>query len=234
MSYLIKEMPIEERPRERFKKFGVESLSNEELLSILIRTGSNSKSVKDLSIDILKLIDIHDMANVSYNTLKNIKGIGEVKAITIQAAIEFGKRVHSIKELSNCIKSGNDAYYLLKEDMENELQEKFMTIYLDTRNNVIMKKVIFVGTVNGSIVTARDVFREGVKNNATSMIIAHNHPAGSITPSKDDIYLTQEFIKLGRMMGINVIDHLIIGKNNYCSIRESNGDLFAMEKRNTF
>lgn len=234
MSYLIKEMPVEERPRERFKKFGVEALSNEELLSILIRTGSSSKSVKDVSIDVLKLIDIHDMANVSYNTLKSIKGIGEVKAITIQAAIEFGKRVLSKKDLITCIKSGNDVYYLLKDELENELQEKFVAVYLDTRNNVILKKVIFVGTVNNSSVTARDVFREGVKNNATSMIIAHNHPAGSVRPSKDDIYLTNEFIKLGRMMGINVIDHLIIGKNNYCSIRESNGDLFALEERNIF
>ncbi|MDE5889007.1 MAG: DNA repair protein RadC, partial [Bacilli bacterium] len=215
MSYLIKEMPVEERPRERFKRFGVKALSNEELLSILIRTGSNSKSVKDLSDDVLKSIDIHDMANVSYNTLKSIKGIGEVKAITIQAAIEFGKRVLNKADLVQRIKSGNDAYYLLRYEMENELQEKFMAIYLDTKNNVIMKKVIFVGTVNSSGVTARDVFREGVKNNATSMIIAHNHPAGSVIPSKDDIYLTKEFVKLGRMMGINVIDHLIIGKNRY-------------------
>ncbi len=230
MSYLIKELPESERPRERFKKFGVEALSNEELLSILIRTGTSKKSVKELSMELLKTIDINEISNISYNALKGIKGIGEVKAITILSAIEFGKRALNHNEIISCIKSGNDAYNLIKIEMENELQEKFMAIYLDTRNKVIFKKVIFVGTVNSSGVTARDVFREAVKNNASSMIIAHNHPAGSIIPSRDDIYLTQEFIKLGRMMGINVIDHLIIGKNNYYSLRESNGDLFAIKE----
>lgn len=230
MSYLIKEIPEGERPRERFKKFGVQALSNEELLSILLRTGSQSKSVKDLSIDILNNIDIHDLNNIDYTALKNIKGIGEVKAITILTAIEFGKRVLSRSDLIFQIRTGEDVYNLIKDEMENELQEKFMAIYLDVKNNVIFKKVIFIGTVNNSNVTARDVFREGVKSNATSMIIAHNHPAGSIVPSKDDIYLTEEFIKLGRMMGISVIDHIIIGKNNYYSFRESIGDLFAMEE----
>lgn len=229
MSYLIRELPLSERPRERFKKYGVESLSNEELLSILIRTGVGNKSVKDLSLEILKNIDIHDLANINYNTLKKIKGIGEVKAITIISAIEFGKRVLSKKDLIYQIKTGDDVYNLVKDEMENQLQEKFMVLYLDTKKFVILKKVIFVGTVNSSSVTARDVFREGVKLNSASMILVHNHPAGSVSPSYDDIYLTNEFIKLGRMMGISVIDHIIIGKNNYYSFRESKGDLFAQE-----
>ena len=125
------------------------------------------------------------------------------------------------------IKTGDDVYNLVKDEMENELQEKFLAIYLDTKKYVLMKKVIFVGTVNSSSVTPRDVFREAVKLNSASMILVHNHPAGSINPSYEDIYLTNEFIKLGKMMGILVIDHVIIGKNNYYSMRESNGDLFA-------
>ena len=227
MSYLIKELPISERPRERFKKYGVEALSNEELLSILLRTGTSNKSVKDVSIDILRKIDINDLVNYDFNSLKNIKGVGEVKAITIISAIEFGKRALSKRDLVNQIKTGDDVFYLVKDDMENSLQEKFLAIYLDTKKYVISKKVIFVGTVNSSNITPRDVFREAVKLNSASMILVHNHPAGSITPSYEDIYLTNEFIKLGRMMGISVIDHLIIGKNNYYSFRESNGDLFA-------
>lgn len=230
MSYLIKEIPEEGRPRERFKKYGVQALSNEELLSILMRTGTKSKSVKELSFDVLNDFEINDFANLNYNTLKKIKGVGEVKAITIISAIEFGKRVLSKKDLVYQIKTGNDAYFLVKDEMENELQEKFMAIYLDTRKYVLLKKVIFIGTVNYSSITARDVFREGVKVNAASMIIIHNHPAGSVKPSYEDIYLTNEFIKLGRMMGILVIDHLIIGKNNYYSFRESNGDLFEKQK----
>ena len=230
MSYLIKELPISERPRERFKKYGVEALSNEELLSILLRTGTSNKSVKELSIDILNKISINDLVNYDFNTLKNIKGVGEVKAITIISAIEFGKRALSKKDLITQIRTGDDVFYLVKEDLENSLQEKFLVVYLDTKKYVISKKVIFVGTVNSSSITPRDVFREAVKLNSASMILVHNHPAGSVQPSYEDIYLTNEFIKLGRMMGISVIDHLIVGKNNYYSFRESNGDLFAQEK----
>jgi DNA repair protein RadC len=231
MSYLIKELPVSERPRERFKKYGVEALSNEELISILLRTGTEDKSVKDVSLDILNNFKIDELKYVNFNSLKSIKGVGEVKAITIICAIEFGKRVYSKCDFVKQVKTGEDVYYLVKDDMENLLQEKFMTVYLDTKNMVIDRKIIFVGTVNSSCVTPRDVFREGVKLNCTSMILVHNHPAGSVNPSYDDIYLTNEFIKLGRMMGINVIDHIIIGKNNYYSFRESNGDLFVGEKK---
>ncbi len=229
MSYLIKELPEEQRPRERFKKYGVSSLSNEELLSILLRTGTSNKSVKELSTDILKNIKINEFANINYNSLKNIKGVGEVKAITIISAIEFGKRVLSKKDLVIQIKSSLDIYNLVKDELENELQEKFLAIYLNNRKYIIDKKIIFVGTVNSSNVTPRDVFREAVKCNASSMIIVHNHPAGSIKPSYQDVYLTNQFIKLGKMMSIPIIDHIIIGKNNYYSFLESNGDLFAQE-----
>lgn len=230
MSYLIKEIPIEERPRERFKKYGVKALSNEELLSIILRTGTGNKSVKDVSLDILKKYKINELKDINFNSLKGIKGVGEVKAITIISAIEFGKRVFSTSDLIYQIKTGDDVYNLVRDDMENLLQEKFMAVYLDTKNKVIDKKVIFVGTVNSSSITPRDVFREAVKLNSASMILIHNHPAGSISPSYEDIYLTNEFIKLGRMMGISVIDHLIIGKNNYYSFRESNGDLFEKKE----
>lgn len=230
MSYLIKELPISERPRERFKKYGVEALSNEELLSILLRTGTSNRSVKDLSIDILNTININELVNYDFNSLKNIKGVGEVKAITIISAIEFGKRALCKGDLEKQIRTGDDVYYLVKDELENSLQEKFLVVYLDTKKYVISKKIIFIGTVNSSSITPRDVFREAVKLNSVSMILVHNHSAGSIAPSYEDIYLTNEFIKLGRMMGISVIDHLIIGKNNYYSFRESNGDLFVQEK----
>lgn len=230
MSYLIKELPVSERPRERFKKYGVEALSNEELLSILLRTGTSKRSVKDVSMDVLKKIDINDLVNYDFNSLKSIKGVGEVKAITIISAIEFGKRALSRKDLISQIRNGDDVFYLVKDEMENNLQEKFLVIYLDTKKYVISKKIIFVGTVNSSSVVPRDVFREAVKLNSVGMILVHNHPAGSILPSYEDIYLTNEFIKLGRMMGISVIDHIIVGKNNYCSLRESHGDLFVQKE----
>ena len=226
MSYLIRELPTLERPRERFIKYGVESLSNEELLSILMRTGTKSKSVRDLSIELLKEIDINDLDKINYQILKNIKGIGEVKAITILVAIEFGKRVLDKKNLIYQIGNGDDVYNLVRYEMENELQEKFLVIYLNNKRFVIMKKVIFIGTVNNSSITPRDVFREGVKCNASAMILVHNHPAGSIIASKDDIYLTNEFVKLGKMMGIAILDHIIIGKNEYLSMKTDNPLIF--------
>lgn len=174
----------------------------------------------------LKEIDFYDLENLHYQTLRSVKGIGEVKAITLLCAIEFGKRVSRKKSLVNQIKTGEDAYLLVKEELENELQEKFVAIYLDTKNYVIMKKVLFMGTVNQSSVTARDVFREAVKNNAAKMIMVHNHPAGSIQPSYEDIYITNTFIKLGKMMGITIVDHLIIGRGTFYSFRENQCDLF--------
>ena len=227
MSYLIKEMNDDERPRERFKKYGVEALSNTELLSILMRCGTRSKSVMELSNDLLKLFNINDFSNINYNVLKDIKGIGEVKAMTLISAIEFGKRVLNKVDLNKQIRCSNDVYELVKSDLENELQEKLLVIFLNTRKYVIDKKIIFIGTVNSSVVHARDVFREAVKCNAVSLILVHNHPAGSIKPSYQDMEMTNKFISIGKLMDIDVIDHLIIGKNNYYSFLESNGDLFA-------
>ena len=226
MSYLIREMNEEERPRERFKRYGVESLSNEELLSILMRTGTKSKSVKELSFDLLRNLKMNDFAKMSYHNLKNIKGIGEVKAITILTAIEFGKRVLSKSRDIYHIQTGDDVFYLCRDELSYELQEKFLVIYLDTRKNVIDKKVIFVGSANVSNVTPRDVFREGVRCNAVSMILVHNHPAGSTSPSKSDIDLTIDFVKLGRMMGITVTDHIIISNDRFSSLRAINPRLF--------
>lgn len=196
------------------------------MLSILLRTGMKNVSVKELSISLLKEIDLYDLENLNYKTLGRIKGIGEVKAISILSAIELGKRVLSKDSEVKRIKTGDDVYYLVKKDLENELQEKFLVLYLDTRNYLIMKKILFMGTVNHSLITARDIFREGVKNNAARMILVHNHPAGSVNPSYDDIYMTNNLVKLGKMMEIVVLDHIIVGKESYYSFRENNKDIF--------
>ena len=146
--------------------------------------------------------------------------------MTLICAIEFGKRVLNKNNLKSQIRCSNDVYNLVKSEMENELQEKLMVLYLNTRKFVILKKVIFIGTVNSSVVHVRDVFREAVKCNAVSIILVHNHPAGSINPSYEDIYMTNKFISIGRMMDIEVIDHIIVGKDGYYSFLESNGELF--------
>ena len=223
----LKELVESSKPRERFKNNGVESLSDEELISILIRCGTKNKSVKEVSNALLKKIPIEELMHVHYKTLKEIKGIGEVKAITLLTAIEFGKRVWRKKDLTHQIRTSDDAYYFVKDVMECQLQEKFMVLFLDNRKFVIDKKVLFMGTVNQSNVFIRDVFREAVKLNAVSLILIHNHPSGVIKPSYQDAFLTSQFIKGGRLLNEEVLDHLIIGHGEYYSFRERNGDLFA-------
>ena len=223
---MIKDIPVADRPRERLKKCGVTALSNEELLSILLRTGTKNKSVMEISYQLLKDNDIHDLANISYHGLKNTLGIGDVKAMTIAAALEFAKRVFSKNDSVHQIRNSEDVFNCVKDEMIDELQEKFVVLFLDNRKQLITKKTIFIGTVNGSRVHPRDVFREAVKCNSCSIILVHNHPAGSLYPSGSDLYLTNQFIKIGRLMEINVLDHLIVSKNGYYSFLEKNGDLF--------
>lgn len=220
MGYMIRELPSSELPRERLMKYGVKSLSNEELLSILLRTGTKNKSVKELSLDILKKYKIEDLNNLSYNTLASIKGVGKVKAVTILAALELGNRTKNYKDIKH-ITSSNDAYLYAKSELEDSLQEKFMAIYLDTRNNIITSSILFIGTVNQSFVYPRDVFREAVKNNANSIILLHNHPVGSMFPSNKDLEITNVLIDLGNMMGIKILDHIIICKDKYYSFKEN-------------
>lgn len=227
MSYLIKDLPLEERPRERLKKVGVENLSNEELLSIILRTGTKSKSVKDLSIEILKEHNLNELKNLNYNSLKKIKGIGETKALTLLASLELSKRILYTPNNSEYIKTTKDLYNNLKLDLKDKLQEKFMAIYVDNKLKMISKKVLFIGTLNESHVSPRDLFREAVKENAYGIFIAHNHPSGNIAPSKEDIRLTEVLIKIGTYLQIPVIDHIIIGDNNYYSFRDERSDLFA-------
>lgn len=223
---MIREMPDDLKPRERFKKFGVHALSNDELLSILMRCGSKEKSVKELSLELLKLINLNEFRHVDFNYLKSIKGIGEVKAMTLISAIEFGRRVMSNRDSILKISSSADVYEVVKDELEGELQEKLLVLYLDNRKNLILKKVLFIGTVNASSVYPRDVFREAVKCNAVGIILVHNHPAGSVNPSYQDVCMTNQFIRIGKLMEISVVDHLIIGFGSYYSFRESNGDLF--------
>ncbi len=226
MSYLIKDLPDSEKPRERFIKYGVESLSNVELISILLRTGTKNKSVKDLSIELLNEIPFYDLAHIHYYALKDIKGIGSVKAITLLSAIELGRRVNSRSDSIIHIKNSNDLFYYVKEDMENKLQERFMAVYLNHKACVIEKKILFLGTVNYSMVVSRDVFREAVKCNATAILLVHNHPGGSVHPSLEDIQTTKKLIQIGKILEIPVMEHIIVGNNKYYSFKENMGDIF--------
>lgn len=222
---LIKDIPKLERPRERFKLYGKENVSNEELLSIILNTGVKSKSVKELSNSILsKLNDISDLKNMTLNNLKKINGIGEVKAIKLLAAIELGRRVYYINNTHNIkMDSPDKIYEYIKGEVKDEKQEHFYALYLDSKKNLIEKKLLFMGTLNRSIVHPREIFKYAYLLSASSIICVHNHPSGDTIPSKEDILLTKNLVEIGKLQGINVVDHIIVG-NNYYSFFE-NGDI---------
>ena len=225
----VKELPESERPRERLLKVGSNNLSNEELLSIIIKTGTKGVSVKEIAIEILKRIqNINNLENISVNTFSDIKGLGKVKRIEIMAAIELGRRIFLTKQESNNIiydnpeiifKNNKDLFYHKK-------QEYFYCLYLDNKNKLIERKLLFMGTVNRSIAHPREIFKEAYKNSASSIICMHNHPSGDITPSIEDIRLTKSLIEIGRISGINLMDHLIISDNQYYSFYDNKKDLF--------
>ena len=222
---LIKDIPKIERPRERFKLYGKENVSNEELLSIILNTGVKNKSVKELSNSILsKMNDISDLKNMTLNNLKKINGIGEAKAIKILAAVELGKRVYYMNNTHNIkMDSPDKIYEYIKGEVEGLEQEHFYALYLDSKKNLIDKKLLFMGTLNRSIVHPREIFKYAYLLSASSIICVHNHPSGDTIPSKEDMFLTKNLVEIGKMQGIAVVDHIIVG-NNYYSFFE-NGDI---------
>lgn len=222
---LIKNIPEFDRPRERFKKYGVENLSNNELISIILSSGTKNISVKELSSNILgKLDDISDLKDMTLNKLKQTKGIGEVKAITLLSALELGKRVYYEKNISKIkMNSADKIYNYMKDIVCNKNQEYFYALYLDSKKNLIDKKLLFIGTINKSIVHPREIFKYAYLLSASSIVCIHNHPSGDPLPSKEDVLITKHLVDIGKIQGISVVDHIIIG-NNYYSFYE-NGDI---------
>jgi DNA repair protein RadC len=221
-SVMIKDIPISERPRERAIKYGIDNLSNEDLISIIIKTGTKDISVKNLSNEILSLTkNINDLKDLTLQTLTSINGIGSVKAIELLSAIELGKRVFYKKDKVN-IKLNNSKviYEYFKDLVIDEKQENFYAIYLDTKSNLITYKLLFKGTINTSCVHPREVFKYAVLNSAYSVIVFHNHPSGDIAPSPEDNEVTNSLFKIGKLMAIPVIDHLIFGRDKYFSFYE--------------
>lgn len=221
---MIKDLPVLERPRERFLKYGVNNLSNEELLSIVLKNGTKDMSVKELSNNLLKEIkDISNLRDYPLNKLINIKGIGIVKAITLLGSIELGKRVYENKEeLVIKLDSSKKIYNYIKKDLAYKKQEFFYCIYLDSKKILIDKKLLFIGTLNMTSVHPREIFKYAYILSSASIVLIHNHPSNDVLPSKEDINLTKNIIEIGKTLGINVIDHIIIGNNNYYSFYDNN------------
>ena len=219
---LIKDIPIKERPRERLVRYGAKNLSNEELISIILKTGTKEISVKELSTSILsKYNDISNLKDLEINSLMNIKVIGKVKAIELIAAIELGRRVYLDKTIESVkIKGSNDVYNYFNDLLKDKKQEHFYALYLDNKKKVISKKLLYVGTINGSVAHPREIFKMAYLVSASFIICLHNHPSGDPTPSKEDMIFTNNLMEIGKLNNIPILDHIVIGNNSYYSFFE--------------
>lgn len=221
-SMLIRDFPDDERPRERFIKQGPESLANHELIALLIQTGSKNESVLTLANKLLIHFDgLRLLKDASLDELKAIKGIGTAKAIQLLAAIELGRRVSNLEFTDRyCIRSPEDAAKYMMNEMRFLTQEHFVCLYLNTKNQVMHKQVVFIGSLNASIVHPREVYKEAFRRSAASIICLHNHPSGDPSPSREDIEVTKRLVECGKIIGIDLLDHIIIGENKFISLKE--------------
>ncbi|MED3908021.1 DNA repair protein RadC [Peribacillus simplex] len=219
---LIRDYPKEERPRERFLQDGPQSLSNQELLALLLRTGSREESVLQLSGRLINSFKgLRLLKEASVEELTVIKGIGEAKAIQILASVELGRRINNLNDQDRyVIRSPEDGANYCMEEMRFLSQEHFVCLYLNTKNQVLQKTTVFIGSLNASIVHPREVFKEAFKRSAASIICLHNHPSGDPSPSREDIEVTKRLVKCGKIIGIEVLDHIIIGEHKYVSLKE--------------
>ena len=224
LSYL----PANDRPYEKLELLGEENLTNSELLAIIIKTGTKDKNCLDISRDILNsnknsehISDLEYLSNMSLNNLRNFKGVGRVKAIQIKAVLEFSKRV-SKTNINNKYKitSPKDVFNLLNESYIMKKQEIVKTILLDNSNKVLCTITNAVGRVSSVQIGIKEIFSEPIKQMASGIIVVHNHPSGNMTPSESDIRFTKTINEYGATFEIKLLDHIIIGKNEYISLKE--------------
>jgi DNA repair protein RadC len=220
----ITDLPLDERPRERLIKFGAESLSNAELLAIILRTGTQSDNVINLSNRILKDYTLPQLSRANVSELSKIHGIKTAKATQIAAAFELARRLesHSDKPKPK-IKTQEDAYKLIAPKLRNLKKETFKALYLDTKNQLIKMETISIGSLDASVVHPREVFKKAIQESAAAIILAHNHPSGDPEPSPEDIELTKRLLESGNLIGIEVLDHIIVGDGEYVSLKEKGG-----------
>lgn len=217
---MIKSLPKEENPREKALANGVETLSNVELLALILRTGNKEESVLELAQRLLYEVGgMSQLSHINYAFLISLKGIKDAKAIEILSIIEIAKRLKTSEFIEEPLLSPNLIYQKIKDELMFLRQEHFVVLCLDNKNRILTKKTIFIGSINMSVVTPREVFKEAINVSSAKIILCHNHPSGDAYPSQEDIILTEHFEKLGEMMSIEVIDHIIVGWNQYFSVK---------------
>lgn len=218
----IKELPEDERPRERLLKYGPEILSNAELLAIILRVGTREYSAIGLAEHMLgKFGGMKGIATADIEGLSSIKGLGMAKATQIKAMVELGKRLSAtVSHSRTSIHSPQDIADLLMPELRDLAQEHFKGIFLNTKNEVLKIRTITVGCLDSSLITPRELFREAISCNSASVIVAHNHPSGDPTPSREDVEVSKRLIESGKIIGIEVLDHLVIGDGKWISLKE--------------
>ncbi len=209
-------------PREKLERLGPEGLRDEELLAILLRTGYEGRNVLEISRGIVKRYPVNKLVDMDLKELTTIKGIGRAKAAGLVAGFELAKRgLNQGIGIEPTITSPADVLGLLT-DIKDLRKEYFVALFLNARNQVICRENVSVGSLNASLVHPREVFVPAVGSSAASVILAHNHPSGDVTPSREDIELTRRMVQAGEIMGIEVLDHLIVGSERFLSMKEAN------------
>ncbi|WP_338555259.1 DNA repair protein RadC [Paenibacillus sp. KS-LC4] len=218
----IRDVPQEERPRERLMKYGAEALSHTELLAILLRTGTKKESVVHLAGNIMKECgNLRNLMDMSLEELTAIRGIGPAKAIQLRAGLELGRRVSRTGNGEVVtVKRPEDAANYVMDELRHLRKEHFVCLFLNTKNHIIAQETLSMGTLNASLVHPREVFRAAIKCSSASLICVHNHPSGDPTPSPEDIALTKRLVSAGELVGIEVLDHLVIGDGRFISLKE--------------
>ncbi len=223
-SITVHALPKEERPRERLKRLGPEALSQQELLAIIIGRGAPNKSVLTIAQDLLvKFKNIQAISQATVEELSQVDGIGEAKALQIKACFELARRQDLNKDvlLENYLENSKSVIELIQNQLKDKTKEHFKLIMLNTRNKVINIADISTGTLNASLVHPREVFIEAIKHHSCAVILVHNHPSGEAEPSNDDLKITKRLKEAGNIIGIEVLDHIIIGKDNYFSFKDN-------------
>lgn len=219
---LIRDLPMGERPRERMMRLGQAYLSNAELIALLLRTGTAGLSVTHLAEKLLsKTGGLKGLANMSLAELTQLKGIGPAKAVQLVAGLELGRRItRTIPAEKQQMQTPEDVANFVMDEMRYLTQEHFVCIYLDTKHRVIEKKCIFIGSLDTAVVHPREVLRAAISSSASAFICVHNHPSGDPTPSREDIEVTELLYQASITVGIDLLDHIIIGDQRFISLKE--------------
>ncbi len=216
---VIRELSISDRPREKIISRGVGALSDEEILAAVVGSGCGREGVLAVARRLLNGLGLEGLASAGTEGLTKVKGIGSARACQIAAALELGRRVFQPKDECPPIVGGPEAAFSLVRDLGAKKREHFAALYLNARNALIARETISIGSLNASLVHPREVFHPAVRELAASIILAHNHPSGDVTPSREDVELTRRLVKAGELMGVEVLDHIVVGGRRFVSLK---------------